>query len=377
MFGQSTPEISTHRILVIGAGVVGLTTALCLLQAGFRVTVVANTFSPKTTSNVAGALWEWPPAVCGHHRNPISLKRSKAWCMTSYESFKELSEKSETGVKRLKSVFFFRHPVMSHPDTAFKMHEIKNRLNGFRYGSHLIKENSVNPDIGLQDAYEHLAPVVHTDIYLSWLYDQVRQLGGNIVQHTVSGSLLEQEVALKQTFGAAAIINCAGLGAQELAQDAMYPLRGALIRVQNDGRHFPKINKALSITLDERDNMQNMIYLVPRGDILLLGGLVEKDEWSTDISLENYEPIRQMYQRCLAFLPALKNAKVDIEESVRVGLRPGRQANVCLTTEPGTTIIHNYGHGGSGVTLSWGCAVEVTERVRSLLGQQKSCQLAA
>ena len=65
-----------ERILVIGAGITGFTTALCLLREGFQVTIIADKFSPHITSNVAGALWEWPPAVCGHHQNPVSLERS-------------------------------------------------------------------------------------------------------------------------------------------------------------------------------------------------------------------------------------------------------------------------------------------------------------
>ncbi|MEH1945315.1 MAG: FAD-dependent oxidoreductase, partial [Nostoc sp.] len=53
------------NILVIGAGVSGLTTAICLREAGFNVVIVADRFAPDLTSIVAGALWEWPPAVCG------------------------------------------------------------------------------------------------------------------------------------------------------------------------------------------------------------------------------------------------------------------------------------------------------------------------
>lgn len=157
----------------------------------------------------------------------------------------------------------------------------------------------------------------------------------------------------------------------------MYPLRGALIRVHNDGRNFPKLNKALSITLEERGNSQNMIYLVPRGDILLLGGLVEKDKWSTDITLDNYELLKQMHQRCVDFLPMLEKAKLDVSESVRVGLRPSRKSNVRLEEEKGTRIIHNYGHGGSGVTLSWGCALEVVEKIKSLVQQNRDKELVA
>ena len=55
-----------EKVLVIGAGVSGLTTSLCLLRRGFAVIVVAEKFAPYITSVVAGALWEWPPAVCGY-----------------------------------------------------------------------------------------------------------------------------------------------------------------------------------------------------------------------------------------------------------------------------------------------------------------------
>ena len=73
----------SERVLVIGAGVSGLTSALCLRRRGFAVTVVAESFAPRVTSVVAGALWEWPPAVCGYHRDVDSLARSKVWCRTS------------------------------------------------------------------------------------------------------------------------------------------------------------------------------------------------------------------------------------------------------------------------------------------------------
>ena len=77
--------MNNARVLVIGAGVSGLTTALCLRQKGFQVTVVAAKFAPSIVSVVAGALWEWPPAVCGFHQDQRSLDRSKQWCMISYE----------------------------------------------------------------------------------------------------------------------------------------------------------------------------------------------------------------------------------------------------------------------------------------------------
>jgi D-amino-acid oxidase len=70
--------------VVIGAGVSGLTTALVLARRDWRVTVVADRFDRDVVSTVAGALWEWPPSVCGrHHAEPL-LARSAEWTMVSF-----------------------------------------------------------------------------------------------------------------------------------------------------------------------------------------------------------------------------------------------------------------------------------------------------
>src|SRR5437763_1608548 len=97
---------ASHRVLVLGAGVSGLTSALCLRRRGFEVTVAADRFAPEVTSVVAGALWEWPPAVCGQHNDLVSLERSKAWCNSSYEVFAELARNPATGV-HLRPVTFY------------------------------------------------------------------------------------------------------------------------------------------------------------------------------------------------------------------------------------------------------------------------------
>src|SRR5215213_3811663 len=86
------------RVLVIGAGVSGLTCALSLARAGIEVEVVAEKFQSDLVSVVAGALWEWPPAVCGYHRDGTSVARSKVCAMESYEIFSDLARAPETGV---------------------------------------------------------------------------------------------------------------------------------------------------------------------------------------------------------------------------------------------------------------------------------------
>ena len=191
--------------------------------------------------------------------------------------------------------------------------------------------------------------------------------GCQVIERKISGLLRDQEETLRNEYSVAAIVNCSGLGANELADDQVYPLRGALVRVRNDGKAMPRITQAHCISRHGFDEDRGFIFIVPRGDdMLILGGLAEPNEWSLDIGLNNYEPIREMHRRCVEFMPALRRAEIDATEPVRVGLRPLRPQNVRLEREPDTRIVHNYGHGGSGVTFSWGCALEAVEYVREL-----------
>ncbi|HEY8202432.1 MAG TPA: FAD-dependent oxidoreductase [Actinomycetota bacterium] len=373
MFGSTFAEPNDHSVLVIGAGVTGLTTAWCLRREGFAVTVVAEKFAPNIVSVVAGALWEWPPAVCGAHHDEVSLTRSKEWCMTSYEVFDELSRRPGTGVFLRPVIFYFKSSVCERPRDLAKMNELKDKVKDFIHDAGLIEENHVNPAAGVKDAYGHSAPMIDTDTYLGWLMSQVIRAGCTVVQGRIAGSLRDRERHLRRLFGADCIINCTGLGAMDLTEDDMYPLRGALIRVRNDGRAMPRITKAHCMAHDPASREQDMIFIVPRGrNMLLLGGMTEPDEWSLDIGFDNYSPISEMLQRCREFLPSLAHAQVDEDEPVRVGLRPFRHRNVRLEWEPGSRIIHNYGHGGSGVTLSWGCAQEVVELAKQLVSEDET-----
>jgi len=369
ILGDQRGHNSGKSVLVIGAGVSGLTSALCLAREGFEVTVVADLFAPQVTSVVAGALWEWPPAVCGHQHDRISLSRSKAWCETSYEIFADLAGNPATGVFFRPVTFYFKRPIEDDGWQREKMAELAGKVRQFKHDPTVIPANGINTELGLCDAYTHLTPMVDTDVYMNWLLGEGRRAGCRIVKRKLSGSLREQAEALGREYGVDAIVNCTGLGARELAGEPMHPLRGALIRVRNDGGSMPRVTQAHCVSHDGSSQEPGFIFIVPRGeDMLVLGGLAEPDEWGLDIGLHNYEPIRAMHRRCIEFMPALKDAEIDAAEPVRVGLRPFRNSGVRLEPEAGTRIVHNYGHGGSGVTFSWGCALEVVERIEELLG---------
>jgi D-amino-acid oxidase len=357
--GTGRTLIRSHRrVLVIGAGVTGLTTALCARNRGYDVTVVADRFAPYITSSVAGALWEWPPAVCGQHRDQQSLSRAKQWAVRSYRAFRDLARHPATGVHVRLATFYFRTPVESDPDEWAKMTELREHVKGFRHDEMLIKENGVATDAGVVDAYSHLAPMIDTDRYLNWLMIEVRAAGCVVLATRIAGRLVECEADLLRRFSCSAIVNCSGLGSIDLTGDDMQPLRGALIHARNRGL----VDGAHCKSFDDNIDGQNMIFIVPRGkDRLVLGGLVEPGEWSCDLTLENYPPIADMLRRCQEFLPVLHNVELVLGNPVRVGLRPYRHRNVRLERQPGTGIVHNTGHGGSGFTFSWGCAQEAVD----------------
>ena len=361
----------SNRILIIGAGVSGLTTAMCLSESGFEVTVLAEKSAQFTASVVAGALWEWPPAVCGHHTDLDSLRRSKLWSIASYERFRQLADDPHTGVSMVPAVFYFRRRIEECPKEQRKMEEAAAHVLQFERSPAFVDRYGVSRQFGVCDAYRYLAPLIETDVYTDWLRNELGRIGCRIEQRKLTQPLTSVEQSLRAQYGAGAIVNCSGLGSMELAGDAMQPLRGALIRVRNDGSTMPRITAAHCLAHDDSARHQQMIYILPRGpDHVLLGGIAELGEWNTDIGIENHQPIRDMLNRCREFMPALQSAVFDERDSVRVGLRPYRERNVRLEREPARRIVHNYGHGGSGFTLSWGCAQEAAQLVKSMLNAE-------
>lgn len=383
---------SSPSILVVGGGVIGLITAWVLLDKGYRVTIVAKEWASwgkqqRLTSQIAGALWEYPPAVCGQHADAISLQHSKRWSMVAYHIWDALAASKElsdlSGVRMKGADFFFPTIIEEDMGHMSKMLELMSSgVRGFRRDASIIKERNVDETYGAIDAYEHLAPVIDTDQAMKWLTRLVEQKGANLITETIVGDLFDQESSLRAKYDADVIINATGLAAMELAGDtSSYPIRGGLLRVINDGSDFPKVDHALTIAAGTFHDKSEIVFIVPRNDnILLIGGITEPNEHQLLLTLDS-PIIKRMQARCEAFLPGLKKARLDPEYPLAQGLRPFRQRNVRVERElrshespvkgKGSTapsrIIHTYGHGGAGWSLSFGCAGDVLALVEEAL----------
>ena len=145
-------------------------------------------------------------------------------------------------------------------------------------------------------------------------------------------------------------MNCAGVGARDLVPDpALRAVRGQHVVVENPG-------------LDEFFMTAPVgpawTSLFPHGERLILGSVAQEDDWSIAPRTEDAEAI---LERCAALEPRVRDARI-LEQ--QVGLRPVRNAvRVEAQTLDAARLVHNYGHGGTGVGLSWGCAREVVALV--------------
>ncbi len=313
----------THNdALVVGAGVAGLTTAISLAEAGLVTRVVAADPPSQTTSAAAGAIWG--PVLCG------PADRTREWARVGLEVLSALADEPAAAVRQVSGREVAQEPV-SPPEWL-------DLLPG---GARMCAPSEL-PD-GFASGWWYTAPVVTMPVYLDYLRARYEAAGGSISLEPVSSL---------RSLDAPVVVNCAGMGARDLVPDpSLVPVRGQVVVVRNPGIEEFYIDHTLHGT--------DYVYLFPHGDVVLLGGTAEEGAWDLAARPSVSERI---LRDCAAVFPRLRGAEVLAE---RVGLRPYRPS-VRLEAEalPGGRVLwHNYGHGGGGVTLSWGCAREITAAV--------------
>jgi D-amino-acid oxidase len=121
-------------------------------------------------------------------------------------------------------------------------------------------------------------------------------------------------------------------------------VRGQLVVTDNPG-----VTEFFS---EDTGDSPDLLCIYPHRNTVVLGGTAEAGNWNTHPDPATASDI---VRRCAEVIPALAHARI---REHRVGLRPTLPSVrvEATTTATGTNVIHNYGHGGAGVTLSWGCA---------------------
>jgi D-amino-acid oxidase len=308
-------------VTVVGAGVIGLTTALRLAEAGREVTVVAREPSLSTTSAVAAALW-FPYRV-------LPYDRVLAWSRQSYVEFARLAERSpESGV----DVRWGTELLRSAPYDPWWADAVPD----------LAIARDVPP--GYESGWRFAAPVIDMPRYLPWLASRATATGASLAGAPITVTDLADLGPV--------VVDCAGLGARDLVPDpTVTPVRGQVVVVDQVG-----VDEWLSDDLDDH----TLTYVVPRQSDIVVGGTADEGEWDLTPDPRTAEAI---LARASVLVPALAGAPIRAH---KVGLRPTRPAVRLEAEHRGPqTIIHNYGHGGAGVTLSWPCADEVVSLLAS------------
>jgi D-amino-acid oxidase len=304
-----------HDIAIIGAGVSGLTSGVLLAEHGFEVHLFAADLISKSTSAVAAAIW-FP-----YDAEPAD--KVVPWALESYDVFRALSHDPATGVFMIELRQFCRSGNLQIPAWA----------------------KTFNARSTKRTEFVITVPLSDSSIYLDYLRTRLLAAGGKLT----TGIRFRKPADVDPTFDV--VINCAGIGARTLVNEPdLEPHRGQVVLVE-------KLDLAGAVVCDDPP----LMYAIPRTNDCVFGGT---NEISDDL-VPDPDVTAAIISECSA---ALKIAPPRII-ATRVGLRPYRKSGVRVEAgrlADGRPIIHNYGHGGAGFTLSWGCA-------RSVLALAKAC----
>jgi D-amino-acid oxidase len=340
-----------RRVTIVGAGVMGLSIAheLAVGRGGkgdggeiddheidaheIDVTVVAERDGVESVSGVAAAIW-FPY----HSGESPSLPY---WLARARERFEALA--------------------VDEPRAGVDLREgtvVEREAGADRWWTVAVTQwREAAPEelpAGAVAGVRALVPVITTHYYLTWLRRRCADLGVKFVEGTVTSI---DEVA-RET-GADTVVVAAGIGSGPLlGDDSMFPVRGQIVRLANPG-----IDTGAHLTdwITDDDHPDGVTYVVPRRDDIVCGGVFEVESWDTEISPDTEAAI---LRRVTSLVPELAGLPIV---SRAAGLRPARKT-LRLEHVPGyaVPVIACYGHGGAGVTLSWGCAEAVAELVREV-----------
>ncbi|XP_023276798.1 D-aspartate oxidase [Seriola lalandi dorsalis] len=325
------------KVVVVGAGVIGFSTAVCIAEAlpFCSVTLLAEKFSPDTTSDGAAGL------LFAAKFPDIPLERQRRWFKDSFDHLLAIAQSQhspEAGVMLSSGWQIFKE------EPADKKPFWSDFVIGFRPMTD--RELNQFPDRKFGQAFTTIK--CECSSYLLWLEKRFRKAGGQVQQRKLN-SLQE----LSNSYDI--IVNCSGLGSKLLVGDTqVYPVRGQVLKVEAPWlQHFI------------RDG-DGMTYIYPGIHSVTVGGTRQEGNWRLQVDEGDTKSI---LERCSRLVPSLSKAKVL---SAWVGLRPSRrnprvERELVQLQGHRVPVVHNYGHGAWGVTLAWGTALDALGLVKQCL----------
>jgi D-amino-acid oxidase len=300
------------RVAVVGAGVSGLTSAILFAEAGFETAVFADEIGDLTNSAAAAAIW-YPYDV-------EPAEKVVPWALVSYGHFRSLARDAESGVSLTELRVFSRAGAIAPPDWARP------------FGTRPVAP--AETPRAFVSGFSIRVPLIETGKYLAYLADRLTDAQGSIT----GGRRFDKLEEIDRDYDW--VLNCAGIGAREVTPDAeMEPHRGQVALVR-------KFELPFAVVCDDPP----LMYAIPRSEDCVFGGTNEVSD--------DREPDPAATSRIVSECERVLGTSHSALLRERVGLRPCRSTGVRVEAgklADGRTVIHNYGHGGSGFTLSWGC----------------------
>ncbi|GLV40150.1 D-amino acid oxidase 2 [Carabus blaptoides fortunei] len=331
-----------YNIAVIGGGVIGVTSAIQIQKdvPTAKVTIFAEKLSPNTTGDISAGLWM-----------PFLLQQTPAsdimkWSKVTHDCLEKLWREGlaeKVGICLQTVLRLYAAENTAIPDWA-----------NVPYGFCMMSSKTVNT-LSKQHGKKYRAAshfvtyTVEPTKMLPYLIQEFLSKGGNLVQKKVENfnELCDYDV----------IVNCAGLAARNLTLDKdIHAIRGQVCRV--------KAPWQFTIMSDESEDGN---YIIPNTSDVVLGGTHQDDNENLSVNPDDKAFI---LDGCKQIVPGLKTIT---EYNDGVGLRPGRskvriEAEKIFSEGKTLSVVHNYGHGGAGVTLCFGCAIDASNLVKQTLG---------
>lgn len=344
------------RIAVVGGGVIGCSTAIRLAESGHRVTILSGQGSSRTTSATAAAYWA--PNWIGDY--------DRRWASDTLATLQQLAAEPATAIAITPAEEWLDAEGAEQLDAELEQAYWWRHLPGIDWSREPLDEprSMTLPDVArtirFTERVRFQTPVARMPDYLGYLLRRFESL-----PHTeVRSCWVDSLEGLLDQFGL--VVNCTGWQAKHLVPeerdgpDSMRLLAGHVVRM-------PRIDGLPLVSLHRGPFRHTPLYIVPRSgseDDMICGG--------TAILTDPAPPERELLQaadeavydqilaRCTAFEPRLANHK-PLERLM--GIRPVRKVVRLERDAQNPRIIHHYGHGGSGLTLSWGSADAVARLV--------------